>query len=73
MTDQELIAYFDNVTLLETLRINRAITQFNVKEAVEQNIEMVRNDPKSSHARHRLVQIMNAIENPYDGPEIPKV
>jgi len=73
MTDQELIAYFDNVTLTATLRINRAITQFNVKEAVERNIEMMRNDPKNIHARHRLVQIMDAIENPYNGPEIPKV
>ncbi|MDB5088587.1 MAG: hypothetical protein JWR09_2581 [Mucilaginibacter sp.] len=73
MTDQELIAYFDNVTLPETLRINRAITQFNVKEAVDRNIEMMRNDPKNGHARHRLIQIMDAIGNPYDGPEIPKV
>ena len=73
MTDEELIAYFDNATLPETLRINRAITQFNVKESVERNIEMMRNDSKSSHARHRLVQIMDAVENPYDGPEIPKV
>jgi hypothetical protein len=73
MTDQELIAYFEKITLPEILRINRAITQFNVKEAVDRNIEMMRNDPKNVHARHRLIQIMDAIENPFSGPEIPKL
>jgi hypothetical protein len=73
MTEQELIAYFDKITLPETLRINRAITQFNVKEAVDRNIEMMRNDPKNDHARHRLIQIMDAIETPFNGPEIPKL
>ena len=73
MTDQELIAYFEKVTLPETLRINRAITQFNVKEAVDRNVEMMRNDSKNGHARHRLIQIMEAIENPFSGPEIPKL
>lgn len=73
MTDQELIAYFEKVTLPETLRINRAITQFNVKEAVDRNVEMMRNDSKNGHARHRLIQIMEAIANPFSGPEIPKL
>jgi hypothetical protein len=71
MTDQELIAYFEHKTLPGKLRINRAITQHEVKDAVERNIEMMRNDPKSGHARHRLMQIMEALENPYSGPEIP--
>jgi hypothetical protein len=73
MTDQELIAYFEKVTLPETLRINRAITQFIVKEAVDRNIEIMRNDPKNGHARHRLIQIVDAIEKPFSGPEIPKL
>ncbi|MDR6943657.1 DUF6965 family protein [Mucilaginibacter pocheonensis] len=73
MTDQELIAYFETAVLPEVLRINRAITQYNVKEAVERNLELMQNDPKNVHARHRLSEIKNALEHPYDGPEIPKL
>jgi hypothetical protein len=73
MTDEELIAYFKTTVLPEVLRINRAITQHSVKEAVERNIEQMRHDPKNAHARHRLVEIKNALDHPYDGPEIPKL
>jgi hypothetical protein len=72
MTDQELIAYFETATLPSILRLDRASTQYEVKEAVERNIEMLKRNDKDGHARHRLVQIMNAIEHPYDGPEIPR-
>ncbi len=72
MTDEELIAYFENAALPSTLRLDRATTQYEVKEAVERNIEMLKQGDKGGHARHRLTQIMNAIEHPYDGPEIPK-
>lgn len=72
MTDQELRTYFENATLPPTLRLDRATTQYEVKEAVERNIEMLKQGDKGGHARHRLTQIMNAIEHPYDGPEIPK-
>jgi predicted component of type VI protein secretion system len=67
MTNEELIAYFENKELPHILRINRAITQHEVKDAVRRNIERI-ND---SRAKHRLMDIMNALENPYDGPEIP--
>ncbi|WP_179412715.1 DUF6965 family protein [Mucilaginibacter sp. E4BP6] len=73
MTDQELTVYFETATLPETLRINRAITQFSVKEAVSRNLDAMRSDPKNMHARHRLTEIRNALEHPYNGPEIPKV
>jgi hypothetical protein len=71
MTDQDLIAYFETATLPETLRIDRATTQFEVKDAVERNLATLQHGDKGGHARHRLMQIMNAIENPYNGPEIP--
>jgi predicted component of type VI protein secretion system len=66
MTNEELIAYFENKELPEKLRINRAVTQYEVKEAVQRNIENI-ND---SRAKHRLTDIMNALDHPYDGPEI---
>jgi predicted component of type VI protein secretion system len=71
MTDQELIDYFNTATLPETLRIDRATTQVEVKEAVKRNMEAILSNPKDQHARHRLEQIVAALKNPYDGPEIP--
>ncbi|MBS7565526.1 hypothetical protein KHS38_14025 [Mucilaginibacter sp. Bleaf8] len=54
------------------LRLYRASTQYEVKEAVKRNLEMLKRNDKDGHPRHRLVQIMNAIEHPYDVPEIPQ-
>ena len=72
MTEQELIIYFETATLPEVLRINRAIIQYDVEEAVERNIEMMLRNPKDDNARHRLADIRNTLEHPYDGPDIPK-
>jgi hypothetical protein len=71
MTDQELIAYFETADLPTTLRLDRASTQYAVKDAVERNLELLKQGDKGGHARHRLMQIINALENPYSGPEIP--
>jgi len=73
MTDQELIAFFETSVLPETLRIDRATTQLDVKGAVERNIGMMQNGPKDGNAKHRLMRIMNALEKPYSGPAIPKL
>jgi hypothetical protein len=71
MTDKELIAYFDTAILPDKLRIDRATTQFDVKDAVARNIEAMNFIPNDGRARYRLMSIKNALENPYDGPEIP--
>jgi hypothetical protein len=73
MTEQELITYFETASLPETLRIDRATTQFEVKEAVARNLETIRMDPKNENAKHRLMQIIHALEHPYSGPAIPKL
>jgi hypothetical protein len=73
MTDAELIAYFENKELPKILRLDRASTQFEVKEAVQRNIELLLANAQDHRARHRLTGIMNALENPYDGPEIPRL
>lgn len=73
MTDEELIAYFTGKDLPETIRINRAITQHAVRVAVDRNIELMLTGPKTDGAKHRLTQIKNALETPFDGPEIPKL
>lgn len=73
MTDQELFAYFDNKELPLTLRLDRATTQFEVKDAVQRNTENIKANPNDHRSRHRLIQIMEALEHPYEGPEIPRL
>jgi hypothetical protein len=72
MTDEELIAYFEHTELPESVRLDRAITQHNVRETVKQNLESMRADLKDMRSRHRLRRIATAIDHPYDGPEIPR-
>jgi hypothetical protein len=71
MTDEEIVEYFKTAILPDTLRLDRASTQHDVKEYVPRNIELILNDPKNTGARHRLLQIINALEHPYDGSGIP--
>ena len=72
MTDQELIAYFDHKELPQVLRIDRATTQYDVADAVKRNIENILASPQDFRSRNRLVNIMQALETPYDGPEKPR-
>jgi hypothetical protein len=72
MIDRELIAYFDNKILPETLRLNRATIQHEVADAVKRNIENIKGNSNDHRSRHRLTRIMEALEIPYDGPEIPR-
>ncbi|MES2375972.1 MAG: hypothetical protein V4553_05320 [Bacteroidota bacterium] len=73
MTDQELIDYFTDKDLPESLRINRATTQHEVRTAVDRNIETMLTSNKPGGAKHRLTQIKDALETPYSGREIPKL
>jgi hypothetical protein len=72
MTDEELIEYFKHATLPDSLRLDRATTQYNVRNAVNDNLELMRANPKDERCRYRLQRIVNAIEHPYDGPELPR-
>jgi hypothetical protein len=73
MTDEELIEYFKHAILPGTLRLDRATTQHNVANAVATNIESMKENLRDERCRYRLHRIVNAIEHPYDGPEIPRV
>ncbi|AMR32438.1 hypothetical protein A0256_13890 [Mucilaginibacter sp. PAMC 26640] len=72
MTDDELIAYFQKAQLPETLRLDRATTQHRVPQAVSDNIELMKADKDNERCRYRLTRIINGLENPYDGPEVPR-
>jgi len=73
MSPQELIAYFENKELPAVLRLDRASSQHDVKEAVQRNIERMGANVDDWRAKHKLEQIMNALETPYDGPGIPNL
>ena len=73
MTDEELIAYFKAVELPNTLRLDRASTQLNVKGAVERNLQTMNEDSKDMRCRHRLRMIAHALEQPYTGQGIPRL
>ncbi|WP_454803402.1 DUF6965 family protein [Mucilaginibacter phyllosphaerae] len=72
MTDEELIAYFEHAKLPDTLRLDRASTQYNVAQAVTYNLDLLRTDTSDHRCRHKLTRIAYAMENPYNGPEIPR-
>ena len=71
MTDEEIVDYFKTAVLPDTIRLDRAITQYDVKEYVPGNIEHMLSNPKDTNAKHRLLMIINVLEHPCDGPEIP--
>jgi hypothetical protein len=72
MTDEELVQYFETASLPQSLRLDRASTQHDVAESVKRNIALMIGESKDANAKHRLMRIKHALENPYDGPEIPR-
>jgi hypothetical protein len=72
MSYEELYNYFGSITLPEPLRLDRACTQIDVKEHVEQLLINMKEFPENWRHHHRLLKIKNALENPYNGPEIPR-
>jgi hypothetical protein len=73
MTEQEIIAYFETADLPQTLRLDRASHQHDVAEAVARNIKIMQTDDKNGNAKHRLLRIIYALQNPFTGQEIPKM
>lgn len=67
MNYEELKEYFDNAVLPETIQIERATTQYEVARFVKQDLESLKINPNDQGCRHRLMQIKNAIEVPYQG------
>jgi hypothetical protein len=72
MTIEEWSAYFENITLPEPLRLDRACTQFNVADRVERLLENMSIQPENWRHEHQLKRIKNAFENPFNGQEIPR-
>jgi hypothetical protein len=73
MTNEALIDYFKDKELPKILRINKAITQHEVADAVQRNIGLLISNRNDHRAKHRLTEIMYALKTTYDGPEIPKL
>jgi len=72
MTTEELSAYFENIVFPEQLRLDRACTQLNTADNVKRLLENMKRQPENWRHEHQLMRIKNALENPYNGPEIPR-
>jgi hypothetical protein len=72
MTFEELNDYFTNATLPAELRLDRASTQLNVPDRVKQLLSNMSLYPENWRHKHQLLRIKNALENPYNGPGIPR-
>jgi hypothetical protein len=72
MTIEELSAYFEGMTLPDELRLDRACTQLHVADRVNRLLENMKTQPENWRHEHQLMRIKNALENPYNGPGIPR-
>lgn len=72
MSYEELSEYFSNVTLPQELRLDRATTQLHVADFVKQLLKNMKNYPDNWRHQYQLMRIKHALENPYNGPEIPR-
>jgi hypothetical protein len=72
MNFDELTQYFANIELPQELRLDRATTQFNVADQVKILLTNMQLYPENWRHQHRLLKIKNALENPYNGPGIPR-
>lgn len=72
MSFDELNNYFTATELPAELRLDRATTQLNVAEYVKQLLNNMELYPENWRHKHQLLRIKNSLENPYDGPGIPR-
>ncbi|WP_157543967.1 DUF6965 family protein [Mucilaginibacter paludis] len=67
MSYEELKTYFDTAVLPDTMRIDRATTQYEVAKYVKLDLETLRQQPNDPGSKYRLMQIKDRLENPYRG------
>ncbi|RKR84559.1 hypothetical protein BDD43_4802 [Mucilaginibacter gracilis] len=72
MTDTELIAYFENATLPEMLRVDRATKQYELPRYAKQHIDLLKQNPDDKNARFWLLRIKKALDKPFSGQEVPR-
>jgi len=72
MTDAELITYFEAAELPETLRIDRATWQYELRHYVEHYTNLLLQRPDDKNVRFWLLRIKKALDQPFAGQEIPR-
>jgi hypothetical protein len=72
MTDAELIAYFENAELPEMLRVDRATKQYELPKYASQYVNLLKQKPEDKNVRFWLLRIKKALDEPFNGQEIPQ-
>jgi len=73
MTDAELISFFENTDLPESLRIDRATTQHELPRYAKQYTDSLIQKPANKNIRYWLLRVKKAIDEPFAGQEIPRL
>ena len=73
MTDSELIAFFENTDLPESLRIDRATTQHELPRHAKHYTDLLVQKPGDKNVRYWLLRVKKAIDEPFAGQEIPRL
>jgi hypothetical protein len=71
MTDAELIAYFENTELPEMLRVDRATKQYELPKHASHYVNLLKQRPEDKNVRFWLLRIKKALDEPFNGQEIP--
>ena len=72
MNDAELIAYFENAELPDTLRVDRAIIQYELPANAKYYVTRLKEKPEDKDIRFWLFRIKKALDEPFAGQEIPR-
>ena len=73
MTDAELIAFFENTDLPESLRIDRATTQHELPRYAKHYTDLLKQKPADKNMRYWLFRVKKAIDEPFAGQEVPRL
>jgi hypothetical protein len=71
MTDAELIAYFESAQLPDMLRVDRATKQYQLPQFTQYYIDRLKQRPDDKDIRFWLLRIKKALDEPFNGQEIP--
>ena len=72
MIDAELISYFENANLPESLRVDRATTQYELPKHAKHYVDSLKQNPDDKNIRFWLLRIKKAMDEPFAGQEIPR-
>jgi hypothetical protein len=73
MSDAELISFFENTDLPESLRIDRATTQHELPRYAKYYTDLLKQKPADKNVLYWLLRVKKAIDEPFAGQDIPRL